>query len=542
MHDNAFFESGMGCPIRSEIWGYVFPGAPDLAAKYAHFDGTLDHTGESVCPEQMFSAMAADAFLNSDLRRLAELNMHYLGPGLTVTKLIRAAFDAHDQGLTLQEARERILLLGGNPEPCDAMNSVPFTFLALLYGEYDLEKTILAALQCGYDTDCTLATAGAFIGQILGAKGLPKKLRDIIGDDLVMGIEYRRKDMTLSALARDTAKVGLKLARALDTGVEFIDAPGFRPYPKSLRRPKLQIAVDYRGAPAAAPGERVFVDLTVKNAAGLDGPAHIRIETPEDWQAVPTDVPVNFVQGAEVRTTVDLQALPTAKRWAQGHQFTAVLSKGGKTLHREPFGVAGAMVWRLLGVFFDPCERNEDGEITREMILKKQGMFTRHYYVPFGMEYIDEAAVAQTRTAAAELYNEMTRALGRPALVVCHDSFVDPRELIGLRGEWVCYLDAEFYSPSARELGLFLGSNDGYRLYFNGTMVKELDVQRWWTPGGWDVTVPVRKGRNRMLLELFKRGQDLRFSFGIREKCGTEEFPRRNDWATDLQWWNPLAL
>lgn len=69
-YDNEFWETGMGCPIRSEIWGYVFPGAPDLAAAFAEKDGTLDHTEQSVGAEKMLSAMASTAFFVHDVRRL----------------------------------------------------------------------------------------------------------------------------------------------------------------------------------------------------------------------------------------------------------------------------------------------------------------------------------------------------------------------------------------------------------------------------------------------------------------------------------------
>ena len=48
LFNNQFWETGMGCPIRAEVWGYVCPGAPELAAHFAVLDGTLDHTEESV--------------------------------------------------------------------------------------------------------------------------------------------------------------------------------------------------------------------------------------------------------------------------------------------------------------------------------------------------------------------------------------------------------------------------------------------------------------------------------------------------------------
>jgi len=544
-HDNRFFESGMGCPIRSEIWGYVFPGAPDLAAKYAWHDGTLDHTDESVCPELWFSAMAADAFFASDLRRLAEKHKHFLKPSLVVTRLVEAAFEAYDQGLPLKEARERLLLLGGLPETLDAQVNVPFTILALLYGEYDLEKTILAALQCGYDTDCTLATAGAFVGQVLGARGLPKKLRDIVGDKLVMGIEYRRKEMTLSALARDTAKVGLQLAEALKTGVEIADAPAFRPFSGEQRGERLRIQVDCQGAPSVAPGQSIPVELTVRGAGRLDGPAQIEIVTPKNWQAVPSHVPVAFYKGGAVRTTVTLAASAKAKRWAQGHHFEARLSQEGRNLLTEPFGVAGSMVWRLLAVCFDPCKpEGPNGQVTRAQLLAggdRAGRFVRHYHVDFARKYIDEERVARDRALADALFERMSRRLGRPALIICPDSFIRPESIIGLRGEWACYLDAEFYSPTARKAELWLGSNDGYRVLFNGKQAREMDVQRWWTPGQHDAEIQIKKGRNRLLLKLLKRGDEVQFSFGIRQPLGTPEFPRKNDWITDLEWANPLA-
>jgi len=168
-------------------------------------------------------------------------------------------------------------------------------------------------------------------------------------------------------------------------------------------------------------------------------------------------------------------------------------------------------------------------------------MWGRHYFIDFNRNYIEEKAVAVDRRKADVKFDAMSRILGQPAVVHCPDSFIRPESLIGLRAEWVCYLDAEFFSPKAREGGLWMGSNDGYRMYFNGEMVKELDVQRWWTPGAWDANVRIKKGLNRMLLKLIKRADKIEFTLGIREKLATKEFPGRNDWITDLEWVNPLA-
>ena len=539
--NNDFFESGMGCPIRSEIWGYVLPGAPDVAAGFAWMDGTLDHTDESVCPEQMFSAMAADAFFESDLRRLAEKHMHYLKSDLTVTELVHAAFEAYDQGLTLREARERIMLLGGNPEACDAMVNVPFTFLALLYGEGDLEKTILAALRCGFDTDCTLATAGAFIGQMLGARGIPKKMRDIVGDELVMGIEYRRKEMTLSALARDTAIVGVKLADALNLDIEFQGAPDIKPFPASVIEGAPCLRVDYEDDPVAAPGETVEVNLAVEQIGKIDGTAELRIDAPKGWDAIPKRVPIELLGGGSATVPVLLAASPQAKQMPAANAFQVSVVQGKKTVLTESFGVAGASLWRLLGVFYDPCDMEGCNDPVTLETIKEKGKSMRAHFAGFNREYIDETKAAKNAKEGDALYERMSALLSKPAVVQAHGDFVDPTDLVGLSGPWTCYLDAEFTSPVAREAFFWIGSNDGFRVWLNGEMVGEADVQRWWTPNSDRVNVRVKKGKNRVMLKLLKRGEDLDFTMGLREMKPSKEFPRKNDWVIDLAWKNPTA-
>ena len=194
-------------------------------------DGTLDHTEQSVGAEMMLAAMSSMAFFVPDVRRLASMFIHYLPAGTPIDRLTRAAFQCYDEGLTLRDARDRLMALAGNPEACDAQINIPFTFLGLLYGGNDLQEAMLSALRCGYDTDCTLATAAALVGQILGARRIPEALKEPIGDELVMGIQYHRPEMTLTALARDTARMGVLLSRELRTGVEIEAAPALAPLP-----------------------------------------------------------------------------------------------------------------------------------------------------------------------------------------------------------------------------------------------------------------------------------------------------------------------
>ena len=54
---NDYYREGMGCPIRSEIWGCVSVGNMDLASEFASRDGQIDHYGESIWAERFLAAL-----------------------------------------------------------------------------------------------------------------------------------------------------------------------------------------------------------------------------------------------------------------------------------------------------------------------------------------------------------------------------------------------------------------------------------------------------------------------------------------------------
>jgi ADP-ribosylglycohydrolase len=512
---NQFWETGMGCPIRSEIWGYVFPGAPDLAARYAWMDGTLDHTEQSVGAEMMFAAMASMAFFVPDVRRLTAMFSHYLPAGTPIERLTRVAFDAYDAGASLRDARDRILAIAGNPEACDSQINVPFTFLGLLYGGNDMEKALLAALACGYDTDCTLATAGAFIGQILGASRIPEKLKAPIGDELVMGIQYRREEMKLSALARDTVRIGALLAEDLDTGIHIEEAPTLTALPKTAVAPAVRLTVDYAGLPAAAPGDAV--DVIVSVTGEVTAPAELTLTGPDGWTIVPATATVNPVQ-REIAVT--LHAPHDVDLWPERHLFTARLDTAPVT--ELTFGVAGAGLWQFLGVYYDALP--EEGNTKQ-----RARAFNQHFVT------LDKAYLPEPDIDVDAAYTEWSRKLGRPAIVDSYEREVDPTQLIGLTGAYCCYLSRTIISPEAREAYLVAGNNDSFRLYLNGELVGEEDECVMWAPFNNAYRVQLQKGENTLLLKLVKHREGLRFTLGFRAATGAwGAHHNTEDWLVDL--------
>ena len=512
--NNQFWETGMGCPIRAEIWGYAFPGAPDLAAEYARRDGVLDHTEESVGAEQLFAAMSAMAFFVDDYKVLYERFKHYLPAGTPIARLSEEAFRAHAEGLSLRDARQRLMLLAGNPEACDARTNVPFTFLGLLYGGEDLEETMLSTLRCGYDTDCTMATAGALLGQMLGASRIPAHLKNAIGDELVMGIEYRREEMTLSALARDTARVGVLLSRDLKTGLDITDAPTLTPLPVVKAKPHLE--VEYHGLPSAAPGETLTVTLKL---AGEPGNGELSVAGSENWEVFPEKQ--RLERGS---ATFNLRARPDLKTWPVKNLFKVRLD--GKEI--GSFGAAGAGLWSVLGVFYDPLPNADDD-------LEWGRRFPHHFV------NLDKAYLPEPPKNPEQLYREFSALLGRPALVPSYEHEIDVSKAVGLSGVYCAYLARTFTVPEARWAYLVVGNSDGYKLYFNGEFLGEEDEQPVWTPFNRAYRVKLRGGENQIIVKLVKRSDSLRFTLGLREgredvKMGLDKRGyNHEDWLIDVE-------
>lgn len=491
-YGNKFWETGMGCPIRAEIFGYVFPGAPDLAAHYAGLDGCLDHTEQAIGAEKLFAAMASMAFFVPDVRRLASMFLHYLPVGTPVERMTRIAYECHRDGVPMRDARDRMMAIAGNPEACDAQTNVPFTFLALLYGENDLQETLLAALRCGYDTDCTMATSAALLGQILGASRIPAHLKEKTGDELVMGIQYTRAEMTLSALARDTARMGVLLATDAGTGVTITGAPAMAPLPPTARPRPARLVMDYAGMPVAAPGETVKVTLRIE---GTVAEGVLTWETPPGWLVEPCSARL----GGDIReVSVSLLASAEPALWPLKNTFNVSLRDLKCT-----FGVAGAGLWKFLGVYFDALPAPNDPI----QHFRRMGQ----HFVSLNRDYLPEKNLN-----IDQHFEDWSRKLGGPAVIPSYEHEIDLTRLVGLTGAYCAYVAREIVSPVEQEVYIVVGNTDAFRLYLNGEPLFEVEETLCWMPFNNSIKATLRKGTNTLLVKLLKRTDSLTFTLGFR--------------------------
>lgn len=185
--NNNFLKHSNGAWIRTEIWACLCPASPDLAARYSIEDAKIDHgIGEGTYAAMFVAAVESAAFVISDVRKLVEIGLAKIPTESRMAKSIRLLFECYDKGMSAMDTRDAILQ--ANMDIGDGWFSAPtnvaFAMLGILYGEGDFKKSMLTAVNCGDDTDCTAATVGSILGIMYGTKGIPEDWAEYIGDKI----------------------------------------------------------------------------------------------------------------------------------------------------------------------------------------------------------------------------------------------------------------------------------------------------------------------------------------------------------------------
>ncbi len=177
-----------GAWIRSEIWACTNPLMVDQAVRYSYHDALVDHgLGEGTVAAAFVTAMESAAFAISDIRELIEIGLSKIDPSSRLAKSVKEVIRLYEAGSSWVETRNAIVKM--NEDIADgwfqAPSNVAFVIIGLLYGEGDYKKSVLTAINCGDDTDCTGATVGALLGIIKGTAGLPADWVKHIGTRIV---------------------------------------------------------------------------------------------------------------------------------------------------------------------------------------------------------------------------------------------------------------------------------------------------------------------------------------------------------------------
>lgn len=179
MHSN-------GAWIRTEIWACTHPATVEKAIRLSFADASVDHGfGEGSYGAIFVAAMESAAFMIRDLDTLIKIGLSKIPENCRVARSVRLVCDCYRRGVDWKDTRNAVVHDNEDLGWFQAPANIAFAILGLLYGEGDFKKSVLLAVDCGDDTDCTGATVGALLGIMHGTKIIPEDWAAYIGESIV---------------------------------------------------------------------------------------------------------------------------------------------------------------------------------------------------------------------------------------------------------------------------------------------------------------------------------------------------------------------
>lgn len=526
--NNRYFKESMGCPIRSEIWGVVCPGNPALAAHYAGLDGCLDHDadGVSVHAERMLSAAAAEAFFADSIEQCIEAGLAQIPADSALATASRVVRDLCAEETDWTKIRRALVRRYGHRDGSRALVNQTFTQTALRLGGGDFGKTIVMAINCGWDTDCTAATAGALLGILLGASKIPATWRDRIGERVNSNIEVRHNNCLLAELADDCARIGVEVAQVRGDGRVAIDkAPQV-----SLRNapaPSLSIQVRYGGEPVLWRERSTEVTLEIANATRETHSGSLILESPDGVSVSPSGFQMALSPGESQTVALTLRRDPEAKTailwdknlieiaWTEFDWDKIESRKKGqaavppKNSVRKTFGLAGARQWKVYGPYwdvydttqFDECPFHNDRVVVNPAFIPGCDRAGAHTYVQLERPYLDEAALLRAEIPGEDPYD-----------IEVADDVIDDRDLGGFTSESCYYLTRRIVSPEAMDMRFTLGATGPFVASLNGAEVLRWEKVTTWGPYDFQFAATLKEGDNRLVIKALRLTDAFRLS------------------------------
>lgn len=204
------FREWIGAQIRADLFGYIAPGNPKLAASLAYKDAYLSHTKNGIYGE-MFVAAAISAALvvSGDLEKIIDAGLSQVPEKSRLAEVVRNVMLWSKTANSWQQVWEKANERYGGYHFVHTLPNLAFVLIGLLWGELDFRKTVSIAVMCGYDTDCNGATAGSILGALQGIKGIPEEMSKPL-NNRVKSIVPGYSDMRISDLAKRTFELAKK--------------------------------------------------------------------------------------------------------------------------------------------------------------------------------------------------------------------------------------------------------------------------------------------------------------------------------------------
>ena len=166
------YNDWIGAQIRADVYGWVCPGRPELAAELARRDAELSHRAEGVYGAMAVAAVGAAIPASDDLFDAVTAGLRTVPEGSDCAEAMRLGMALAQAGHGPEEIHRRYDGLS----PLHTVNNLALVVWGLLSGADDFGTAIGETVAAGWDTDCNGATVGALWG--LTGRPIPNQWTD----------------------------------------------------------------------------------------------------------------------------------------------------------------------------------------------------------------------------------------------------------------------------------------------------------------------------------------------------------------------------
>lgn len=162
--DNEFCD-WIGAQIRADLYGWVCPGRPALAARLAAQDASLSHRGDGVYGAVFVAAFGAALAVAHTMEEAMEQALEEIPANCEAARAVAFAHSLVGNTNAVDSIHGRYQALS----PVHTVNNLALVVWALLSHRDDYSAAIGSVVEAGWDTDCN----GATVGGLWGLQGKP---------------------------------------------------------------------------------------------------------------------------------------------------------------------------------------------------------------------------------------------------------------------------------------------------------------------------------------------------------------------------------
>ena len=183
--------------IEADYAGLISPGLPNSGIRLGEIFGRVMNYGDGLYGGQFVAGMYSEAFFETNMEKVVRAGLRCIPEGSQYYECIadvlkwwkenpsdwKKTWKLIEDKYDLDPAYRKSSCGNEGGFNIDAKINGAYIVMGMLYGEGDLDKTIIISTRCGQDSDCNPSNAGGVLFTSLGFSNLPDRFTSALDEE-----------------------------------------------------------------------------------------------------------------------------------------------------------------------------------------------------------------------------------------------------------------------------------------------------------------------------------------------------------------------